>query len=195
MKAAFSIDDARVYPMIVEGDLCTGGTTDPEYDDATDVGCVNSFEFSEEVLEKERKGDDTTCGDVSRLQKVGFKIKYTNINPELLELLLSLEGEDQTVGADDGRRTKRKKSQRRVRFGLIVRSVDETEEKDIHYLLWNCRLKAAPPVKAANEEYAESELEGTAYLDPETCDTFYDYIQHHDGVTDIPTAWPGNTAY
>jgi len=194
-QRSFGISDAKAYPVTTEGDLCAGGVVTPVYGDGIDVGCVQEFSWNEEVVEAELKGDDTICGDVSRVQKISFKIKHGGLNPELLEALLGLTGADFTVATEDGRRTKRKKGDGRPRFGLIVQTIQDDEEKDIHLLLWNCRLKADPGATLGTEAYVEKELEGTAYLDLNTCDTFYDFIQHHESVIDIPAEWPGSTNY
>ena len=196
----FGIDDAKIFPITDEGDICAGGVTAPTYGAGVDVGCVQEFSWGEERTQSELNGDDGKCATVDRMKNGTWTIKHGGLDPALLETLLGMTGTDINIAgppAVTGRRTVRTFADQGLRFGMIVRSVDESEEKDVHILIWNCRATAGPDGTLSFEQFYESTFAGEADKDLNTCvrDSEAYRIIEHDSLVEIPAAWPGDTDF
>lgn len=190
-----SIDDAKFYLLLDEGDACNGGA-DPTYDEGIDIGCVKEVTWEENVTEASDRGDNAVCTRVARLDDVTVNVKHAGLNMALTEAARGWDLSSFTAGGVDGRRLSRSFDQQLVRGAIIARAPKPDGSGDLHVIFYNVEFTMGPGGSFADDAFYESNFGGRAdrsLYDP--CNVAYDLIEHETAVVAIPDTFPGTTDY
>lgn len=190
-----SIDDAKFYPLLDEGDECNGGA-EPSYGDAVDISCVLEVSWEEQVTEASARGDNKVCKRVSRLDEVNVTARHTGFSPELVETMRNYALSTFSVGGVDGSRISRTFDQSLVRGAIIARSPDPDGTGDMHIIFYNVEITMGPGGSFTDDAFFESTFVGHADKSLYApCNVAYDFLIHDTGVVDIPDTFPGTDDY
>ena len=186
-----SIDQAKFYPLLDEGDECQGGVNPPSYDDGMEIPCVKTVTWEDQITEATDRGGNRVCTRVSRLDEVLVTITHAGTSFELSEAMRNHVLSSFTSGGVTGRRLKRQFTQQLLRGAIMARAPKPDGSGCLTFLAYNCEVTLGPGGSFEDDAFLGSSF--TARADPSLfapCEDAYDLVEH-DELVDLPTTFPG----